>query len=85
MRYLILSLLAATVAVLPAAAQSGCSGAIANFRAVVDSDAQTGNLNKSVYGRMLPEIERAAALCRAGHDGEGLRALQGVKSRYGYH
>jgi hypothetical protein len=85
MRYLVLSLLVMTASVAAAAAQSGCSGAIANFRAVVDSDAQTGNLNKSVYGRMLPEIERAAALCRAGRDGEGLRALQTVKSRYGYH
>jgi hypothetical protein len=84
MRFLVLFLLIAATT-LPAAAQSGCSGTVASFRAVIDSDAQTGNLNKSVYGRMLPEIERAAALCRAGHDGEGLRALQAVKSRYGYH
>jgi hypothetical protein len=85
MRYLVLSLLAVTAAGVPGAAQSGCAGAIANFRAVIDSDAQTGNVNKSVYNRMLPEVERISAICHSGRDGEALRALQSLKSRYGYH
>jgi len=68
-----------------ARAQAGCSAAIAEFRAVVESDARTGNLNKSVASRLLPELDRIAATCRAGKDAEALRALASLKQRYGYH
>lgn len=69
----------------PVAAQSDCFGAIAKFQTVVTSDAETGNLNRSVYDQMQPELSRVAALCRSGQNAQALQALQGLKSRYGYH
>jgi hypothetical protein len=68
----------------PAAAQSGCAGAIAQFRAVIDNDAKIGHLNKSVYNRIVPDLGRVSETCRAGKDAEAMRALAGLKSRFGY-
>lgn len=80
-----LVLLAVAVMAAPAAAQSECSGAVGRFRTIVTSDAETGNLDRSVYDRMQPELTRAAALCQSGHGSEALRVLQELKNRYGYH
>jgi hypothetical protein len=68
-----------------AMAQTGCDAAIAQFRRVIDSDAQSGNVHKSVYNRILPELGRIAENCRAGRDAEASRALQALKRRHGYH
>jgi hypothetical protein len=73
-------LLAAT----PAQAQTGCAGAIAQFRAVIDNDVKIGHLNKSVHNRIVPDLGRVAETCRAGKDAEAMRALAGLKSRFGY-
>lgn len=78
---------AASAGAPPSAAQAsagGCSGAIARFRTVVDSDGQTGNVNASVYKRLTGEVDRAAATCAAGRDGEALRQLAGTRARFGY-
>jgi hypothetical protein len=75
-------LLAATTT--PAAAQSGCAGAIAQFRAVIDNDVKIGHLNKSVHNRIAPDLGRVEATCRAGKDAEATRALAALKSRFGY-
>ena len=79
---LLLILVAATAA--PAVAQSGCSGAIAQFQAVIDNDVKIGHLNKSVHNRIMPDLGRVAETCRAGRDAEAMRALAGLKSRFGY-
>lgn len=63
---------------------TGCSGEIARFRAVIDSDAQTGNLNGAVYKRMTGEIDRAMASCAAGRDADSLHQLAAAKARFGY-
>lgn len=68
----------------PAAAQSGCAGAIAQFRAVIEADVKIGHLNKSVHSRIVPDLGRVEATCRAGKDAEATRALAGLKSRFGY-
>jgi hypothetical protein len=68
-----------------AMAQTGCDAAIAQFRRVIDSDAQSGNVHKSVYSRILPELGRIAESCRAGRDAEASRALHALKRRHGYH
>ncbi|MGD9844967.1 MAG: hypothetical protein AB7O60_19405 [Variibacter sp.] len=68
----------------PAAAQAECHSAIAQFRQIIDSDAQTGNVNKSVYNRMLPELARITQTCDAGHGGPAVSALSALKHRYGY-
>jgi hypothetical protein len=68
----------------PTAAQSGCTGAIAQFQAVIDNDVKVGHLNKSVHNRIAPELGGVSATCRAGRDAEAMRALAALKSRYGY-
>jgi hypothetical protein len=68
----------------PAAAQSGCAGAIAQFRAVIDNDVKVGHLNKSVHSRIVPDLGRVSDTCRAGKDAEAMRALAALKSRFGY-
>lgn len=71
-----------TPSTLPAG--SGCSGEIARFQAVLKSDAATGNVNRSVYNRAEPDIDRASAACAAGRDGEARSMLASTKSRFGY-
>lgn len=74
----------AAPAALGAPGGSGCSGEIARFRAVIDSDAQTGNLGSSVAKRMTGEVDRASATCLAGRDADALRELNAAKVRFGY-
>jgi hypothetical protein len=68
----------------PAAAQSGCNGAIAQFGAVIDNDVKVGHLNKSVYNRIVPDLGRVSQTCQSGKDADAMRALAGLKSRFGY-
>jgi hypothetical protein len=68
-----------------ATAQTGCASAIAGFRAAIDGDAKAGQLDRAVHDRMVPDMEHVAQLCRAGHDGEAMRAFGSLKSRFGYH
>ena len=63
---------------------SGCTGEIAQFRAVLKNDVDTGNVNQSVYNRAEPDIQRASAACAAGRDGEARSIISGTKSRFGY-
>ena len=70
------------VAALPAGA--GCDAVIARYRAVVKSDADTGNVNQSVYAQIDAEIRRAEAACAAGRDGEARGLIAASKSRHGY-
>ena len=82
--FLLLSLAVGLGAPVPASAGPDCAGPINQLRAVIDSDAATGNLNRSVYARMQPGLAQAATLCRSGHPAEALRELQAVKHRNGY-
>ena len=69
----------------PALAQaSGCAGVIEPFRRAVESDVATGNLHRSVYSRIKPEIDRANAACASGRDAEAVRMITATKGRYGY-
>ena len=68
----------------PAAAAAACGGAISEFEAITASDANTGNLNKSVYGRIVAELGPVKQQCSAGHDAEASRGLAAIKSRHGY-
>ena len=78
------AILLSTGLLVPAAAQSDCDGAIAQFRTIVDSDVETGNLHRSVYDRIRPGLKRVAALCEARRDADALRMLQSLKRRHGY-
>lgn len=63
---------------------SGCSGDIARYRAIMDNDYKSGNVNQSVYAQIETEIERAAAACAAGHDAEARGIVRQSRSRHGY-
>ena len=66
------------------AAAAQCAAAIAQFEAIITSDAETGNLNKGVHRRIVAELAGVKASCGAGRDAEASRALAGVKARHGY-
>lgn len=63
---------------------AGCTGEIARYRAVMDNDHSTGNVNDSVYKQIEGEISGAAAACSAGNDGQAIALLRASKSRHGY-
>jgi hypothetical protein len=78
--FLALAILCAGVSV----ASAGCGGAIGEFETIINSDAETGNLNKGVHRRIVAELGPVKANCAAGRDAEATRALTAIKSRHGY-
>jgi hypothetical protein len=66
------------------AASAACGGAIGEFETIINSDAETGNLNKGVYRKIVSELGPVKANCAAGRDAEAIRALATIKSRRGY-
>jgi hypothetical protein len=62
----------------------GCSGEIARYKTVMQSDFDTGNVNKSVYAQFQNEIGRAEAACSAGRDSEAIGLVRSSKARHGY-
>jgi hypothetical protein len=67
---------------LPAGA--GCSGSIARFRAIMDNDYRSGNVDQSVYKQIEGEIQQAAGACASGHDAEASGMIRASRSRHGY-
>ena len=63
---------------------SDCRSVIARYRAVTESDVQTGNANKSVGAQIGREIGSAESACAAGREGEALRLIASSKARHGY-
>lgn len=63
---------------------SGCAGAIARYRAIMDNDIAMGHVNPGVYTTIQSEIEGAAAACSAGREGEALARIRASKARHGY-
>lgn len=74
----------ATPGTLALPAGSGCAGEIGRFKAVVDNDRETGNLNRPVYDRIAADLDRASAACSAGRDAEASRIVAATRSRHGY-
>jgi curli biogenesis system outer membrane secretion channel CsgG len=74
----------AAVAGLPSSSASGCSGDIAQFKAVLKNDVDTGNVGQSVYNRANADLGRAESACAAGRDGEARSLVASTKSRFGY-
>jgi hypothetical protein len=62
----------------------GCSSEIARYSAVMKSDYDTGNVNKSVYAQFQSEMARAQSACSAGHENEAIGLVRASKSRHGY-
>ena len=65
-------------------ASAACIGAIGEFEIIINSDAESGNLNKGVYRKIVSELAPVKANCSAGRDAEASRALAAIKSRHGY-
>jgi hypothetical protein len=63
---------------------SGCSGAIARYKAIMDNDLAMGHVNKSVFGQIESEIGEASAACSAGQDTRAMALIRASKSRHGY-
>jgi hypothetical protein len=66
------------------AAAASCGSSIAAFEAIINSDAETGNLNKGVHRRIVGELGSVKASCAAGRDADANRALATLKARHGY-
>ncbi len=63
---------------------SGCGGAIARYRAIMENDLSMGHVNKSVYGQIQEEIGEAETACSGGQDARALSLLRASKARHGY-
>jgi len=77
-------LVAAILCVSAGTASAACSGAIGEFETIVNSDVESGNLNKGAHRKIVSELAPVQANCRAGRDAEASRALAAIKSRHGY-
>ncbi len=73
-------------AVPPVAASegSGCAAAVARYRAVAKADADSGNVNGTVFKQIEGEIAKAEAACAAGRDAEARSLVSASKARHGY-
>ena len=63
---------------------SGCAGEIAQFRAVLKNDVESGNVGQSVFTRASADLGRADSACAAGRDGEARSLVASTKGRFGY-
>jgi PBP1b-binding outer membrane lipoprotein LpoB len=68
---------------LPAGAP--CTGELERFRAIIDSDLETGNVGQKVHDSMISEMRQPESQCAAGNEGGSHAALASVKARHGYH
>lgn len=66
------------------AGATSCGGAIAHFEKVITADADTGNLNQSVFKRVVADLAPVKASCSAGKDAQARAQLASVRARYGY-
>lgn len=62
----------------------GCSGAIAQFQAVLKNDVDVGHLTSSVYGRASADLRQAETVCAAGRDVQARTILAITRKNYGY-
>ena len=77
----LLGLVAATT---PASAQPNCAAAIAEFRAIVETESQMGHVNHAAKSRLHAQLSSVEESCRSGRNAEALRALEALRSRHGY-
>ena len=63
---------------------SGCSGAVARYRAIIDNDREHGHIGAGVYNVIEGEIDGSVRACSAGRDGEAASLLKASKARHGY-
>jgi hypothetical protein len=74
----------AVSAATPSSVREGCAGDIAQFKAVLKNDVDTGNVGHSVYTRASADLGRAETACAAGRESEARGLIASTKSRFGY-
>ena len=62
-----------------------CAQPIRDYVALIDSDADTGHLNRNVHRRITNDLFGVRLHCSAGRVGPALTDLAEIKRRYGYH
>jgi hypothetical protein len=65
-------------------AQQGCASAIVEFRSIIETESQMGHVSGAARRSLQGELARIEEACRAGRDADAMRALAGLRSRYGY-
>lgn len=80
---LILSL-APALAPPPAHAET-CQERAERFKGLIEADVRRRQISEAVAKNLLPEVEKAGNLCRAGKTAEGERMLAGISKNFGYH
>lgn len=63
---------------------AGCTGSVNRYRAIMDNDLATGHVNKTVYDRIIADINAAAQQCASGNDQGARAAIASIRSRNGY-
>ena len=77
-------LIAALVALSPAAALADCNDYISNFRNTIDRDMKAGKLNKGTHDQISEEVDRVDRVCRTDWQYRAMKALLSTQERYGY-
>ena len=62
----------------------GCLGAIARYKATLDNDLVTGNVNEKVYDAIMREIAPAQKACASGNDAGARGIVAGSRKNHGY-
>jgi hypothetical protein len=69
---------------LQVAADTGCAGVVARYRAVQENDLSMGHVAKSVYSQIKREIDEAEKVCAAGQDAKAVSMIRASEARHGY-
>ena len=64
--------------------ESGCSAAVARYRAVQENDLAMGHVARSVYAQIRREIDEAEKVCAAGQDARATSMIRASQARHGY-
>jgi hypothetical protein len=67
----------------PAAANS-CGERAERMRAAIQTDVRKRQIAEGVAKDLLPQVEKAATLCRSGKVSDGERALDTITKKFGY-
>jgi hypothetical protein len=63
---------------------TGCRGAVAKFKAIVENDLETGHTTKTVHDSMMSDLGGAERACAAGQEGAAISMVRGIRAKNGY-
>lgn len=68
----------------PAAAQEACLARTDHLKTAIAADVRKRQISEAVARNLLPEVEKAENLCKAGKVAEGEKILEGIHKTFGY-